>query len=559
MNCLSISIFYSLVFFAVPLLTASDTSRVEVLYNGITISKPWPPTLASLTRQPMPLPYLNSMPKVIPIDIGRQLFVDDFLIEQKTVKRTYHLATYHPASPVIKPDQPWESATVSKGFPAPTAMVFSDGVWYDPKDQLFKMWYMGGYVLSTCYAVSKDGIAWQKPMLDVVANTNIVLDKPRDSATLWLDLAEPDPAQRYKLLIICQDDKNWIGLLYVSGDGIHWGQPVAQDKTTGDRTTLFYNPFRQKWIFSIRSSPPGMGRSRSYREHENAITGLSLHNPEESLWVGADSSDPMRSDLQIPPQLYNLDAVGYESILLGLFTIWPGQPKDRAKPNYICSGFSRDGFHWFRPDHRPFINVSEKYGDWNWGNVQSAGGCCLIVGDKLYFYVSGRAGVQGSQASGVCATGLAILRRDGFASLDADDSEGTVTTRPVRFSGSHLFVNSNSRRGRLLVEILDANGRVVAPYAKTNCILIDNDGTCQRVTWKGKGDLSDVASQTVKFRFYLRNSRLYSFWVSADRSGASRGFVAAGGPGFTGPGDMQGTAAYKSARKIGRSFDQGRN
>jgi hypothetical protein len=24
------------------------------------------------------------------------------------------------------------------------AMVFSAGVWYDPKDRLFKMWYMGG-------------------------------------------------------------------------------------------------------------------------------------------------------------------------------------------------------------------------------------------------------------------------------------------------------------------------------------------------------------------------------------------------------------------------------
>jgi hypothetical protein len=31
----------------------------------------------------------------------------------------------------------------------------------------------------------------------------------------------------------------------------------------------------------------------------------------------------------VQPQLYNLDAVAYESLLLGLFTIWRGQPKDR--------------------------------------------------------------------------------------------------------------------------------------------------------------------------------------------------------------------------------------
>jgi hypothetical protein len=40
-------------------------------------------------------------------------------------------------------------------------MVFSDGVWYDPHDRLFKMWYMGGILRSTCYATSRDGIHWK--------------------------------------------------------------------------------------------------------------------------------------------------------------------------------------------------------------------------------------------------------------------------------------------------------------------------------------------------------------------------------------------------------------
>src|SRR5947208_10581554 len=37
-----------------------------------------------------------------------------------------------------------------------------------------------------------------------------------------------------------------------------------------------------------------------------------------------------------------------ESLIVGLFTIWRGQPQDRPKPNEVCVGFSRDGFHWFR-------------------------------------------------------------------------------------------------------------------------------------------------------------------------------------------------------------------
>jgi len=520
----------------------------EMLYNGIQLPALWPPAVDTLTRQPMDLPYMRSLPQSLPIDIGRQLFVDDFLIEQSTASRTFHQAKYHPASPVLRPDQPWETNTVSKGYPAPTAMVFSDGVWYDPHDRLFKMWYMGGYVQSTCYAVSQDGINWVKPLLDVKPSTNCVLDKPRDSATIWLDHEAADSSQRYKLFLIHRGEQDYSGLLYVSADGIHWADPPAQAKMHDDRTTLFYNPFRKKWVYSIRCNYTGMGRSRRYRENDDVFAGLAMDKSQETLWVGADWNDRPRPDLPAAPELYNLDAVAYESLMLGLFSIWPGQPVDRAKPNYVCLGFSRDGFHWHRPDHRPFLNVSEQYGDWNWGNVQSAGGGCLIGGDELYFYVSGRSGVKGSSASGVCATGLAVLRRDGFASMDAGKKECTLTTRPVRFSGNHLFVNSDSRKGRLQVEVLDVNDRVLAPYTKHNCVAVKTDETLQRVTWKGASDLSPLKGQTVKFRFYLRQSRLYAFWVSRETSGASDGYVAAGGPGFTGPTDTVGSAVFPDKR-----------
>ena len=69
------------------------------------------------------------------------------------------------------------------------------------------------------------------------------------------------------------------------------------------------------------------------------------------------------------------------------------------------------GWNWSRPDRRGFCPISENKGDWHYGNVQSAGGCCLVVGDQLWFYCSGRG--KGH------VTSLAVLRRDGFASLDA--------------------------------------------------------------------------------------------------------------------------------------------
>ncbi|HMC67429.1 MAG TPA: hypothetical protein VKI65_21015 [Gemmataceae bacterium] len=517
-----------------------EPRKGETLYNGIRLPPSWPPRATGFSREPMKAPYLHSPPSVIPIDVGRQLFVDDFLIESSSLKRTHHRTKYHPATPVLKPDKPWEMTGRD-----PCAMVFSDGVWYNPQDKLFKMWYMGGIVRTTCYATSKDGIHWEKPELDVVVRdgkrTNIVQEGFRDSVTVWLDQEEKDPSRRYKLFRSHRQKKQWGLSLYFSADGIHWGEAVAESGPCGDRTTAFYNPFRKVWVYSVRADARGLGRVRSYWENADALAGARWKAGEPSPWVGADKLDPERDDLKTQCQLYNLDCAAYESLMIGLFAIWRGQPRDRAKPNELCLGFSRDGFHWHRPDHRAFIPVSEKHGDWNWANVQSAGGCCLVVGDQLYFYVSGRAGIKGSPTSGVCTTGLAVLRRDGFASVDAGETEGTLTTRPITFRGKHLFVNVDDPNGELRVEVLDKDDRVIRPFTKDNCVPVRADQTLHAVRWKGADDLSDVAGKPVKMRFHLKNGRIFAFWVSPKETGASHGYVAAGGPGFRGPTDTVGS------------------
>ncbi|HQM50490.1 MAG TPA: hypothetical protein PLJ71_17510 [Candidatus Hydrogenedentes bacterium] len=511
----------------------------ELLYNGIRLPEVWPPD-RPLSREPMPVPYLENPPEVIPIDVGRQLFVDDFLVAETSLARTHHAAEYWPENPVLAPDKAWESDTESQGKPAPTAMPFSDGVWYDPAEQLFKMWYMGGYVKTTCYATSKDGIHWEKPLLDVVPDTNIVQNLGRDSNTIWLDLFEKDPAKRYKMFAYL---KGAPPKIFWSSDGIHWGDPVAQTGPMGDRSTMFYNPFRKVWVYGIRDYPgDGLGRFRRYHEHADFVEGAKWEKGGPPFWVGADTLDPPRADLNTPCELYNLDAAAYESVIIGMFDIWRGQPKDRAKPNELCIGYTRDGFHWYRPTHEPFISVSEHYGDWNWGNVQSAGGCCLVIGDKLYFYVSGRRGVQGFPSSGVCATGLATLRRDGFVSMDAGEAEGILLTRPVRFSGKRLFVNAKTDGGELRVEVCDVSGVPQPGFMKDECVPVTADSTCGEVAWKSGGDLAAFAGKPVRFRFHLKQGSLYAFWVSPDESGASHGYVAAGGPGFTGPTDTVGRA-----------------
>jgi hypothetical protein len=119
----------------------------------------------------------------------------------------------------------------------------------------------------------------------------------------------------------------------------------------------------------------------------------------------------------------------------------------------------------------------------------------------------------------------------------------TLLTRPVKFSGNHLFVNTDCDQGELRVEILDRNRQVIEPFNSENCVPITVDKTLQRVEWKGSEDLSTLAHKPIRFRFHLRLGELYSFWVSSDTYGASHGYVGAGGPGYSSFVDTVGSRA----------------
>jgi hypothetical protein len=192
-------------------------------------------------------------------------------------------------------------------------------------------------------------------------------------------------------------------------------------------------------------------------------------------------------------------------------------------------GFSRDGLAWERPNRTAFLECSRTPGTWNRGYLHASGGLCVIVGDELRFYFTGFSGISpklgGCLYAGASA-GLAVLRRDGFASLTGS---GSVTTRTVTFHGKYLFVNV---KGDLKCEVLDEMGTVIRPFSEAGCVLIRTDSTKQRVSWKDNAHLGQLAGRSVKFRFLLHKGEIYSFWVSPGPNGASHGYVAAGGPGF---------------------------
>ena len=533
---------------------------METLYNGIILPDEWPPeNICGETGEPMPVPYLENPPDIIPVNTGRQLFVDDFLIDTCESKRVYHKPEKLLTNPVLSP----QTALELNGKKNPSAMPVSGGVWWDPADKIFKMWYQTGWMNTLGYAFSSDGIRWERPDLDIEPGTNRILEKKYqpDSSTVFIDYDTKDPEQRYKLFIrppnrsgpynlsFPEEKKRRGGIIFTSSDGIHW-RNRGNTGSMSDRSTIFYNPFRKKWVYSLKSNLLGDNeRTRSYREHSDFVKGRIWEKNDPVFWACADRLDQPDPYVRQAPQLYNLDAVGYESIMLGFYQIHKG-PKNIECMEYgvpkiteLVAAYSRDGFHWHRPDRTPFIAAERGVSSWDRGHVQSVGGVCLVVKDKLYFYYSGIKGDltrlekhitrNGMYAEG--ATGLAMLRRDGFVSLSASDKKLHIVTRKITFdSGRYLFVNVKNQEGILRVELMDENGKKIEPFTLENCVPVSTDSTKKQIRWKGSDDFSKLAGRALKIKFQIAKGDLFSFWISNSRKGTSRGYLGAGSPGSSG-------------------------
>ncbi|MGN0231499.1 MAG: hypothetical protein ACI4A8_04720 [Muribaculaceae bacterium] len=529
----------------------------ERLYNGIILPKVWPPhDIDPAGYGPMKVPYLDNIPQVIPINVGRQLFFDDFLIaENNGLQRIFYSPVKYSGNPILKAETDLEMS----GIPGATAK--DGGVWWNQAKHRFEMWYEAGWLNAMAFAYSLDGITWVRDYLGEGSINQIFKDYVPNSCSVVADYDAPQ-AERFKMFLRQPnaDTDGARGITATSADGIHWNN-IQISGPCGDRSTMFYNPFRKKFVFSLRSDKsiaavPPHGRARYYREVSNisASADWTKNDPSVVFWSNADSLDLPDPQVGIPAELYNLDAVAYESIMLGMHQIFVGPQNDDCKAQGIPKrtdlkvSFSRDGFHWQRPYREPFI-PSARTDVWDKGYVQCVGGICSVVGDQLRFYYIGFRGDEskpdtsyGMHSWG--ATGVAVLRRDGFCSLSGS---GYITTRKLNFNGKYLFVNVDSHSGSLRAEILDADGNVAEGFSKDDCTPISLDSTIAQMQWNAGSDLSQFIGKNISIRFYLSDSHLFSFWISPSLKGESRGYVAGGGPGYATSVDNEGSDAYCEA------------
>lgn len=538
----------------------------ETLYNGVELPRVWPPTsLDPASTAPMPVPWLKNSPKLIPIDVGRQLFVDDFLLASSDgVQRIFHQPEKYISNPVFSAETEAEKSANDVVY------LGQGGVFWDPREKHFKMYYTAGWRGPLALATSQDLVTWQRPE-GQSAGGNLVLpagikwsgSEARVSGSdnaIWLDLdaSEADLDTRIKFLTCwmhgpgAKKNLEFTHSLQV-GDGRQWTDavPCLGGGKTSDYGSIFYNPFRGKWVQSIKKNGP-RGRCRYYVESDEFLAGADWSSAV--YWTNADELDRAEPTGGYPyagnePQIYNLTAVAYESVMIGMHQIL------RGPHNSVCEeggfpkltdleiGFSRDGFHWHRPDRRGFIRGDRMAGSWERGYVHGTTGVFVVLEEQLVFPYCAYSGVKADGARDMYAgasIGLASLRRDGFASMQAGASEGELVTKPLLFAGRHLFVNGNFADGELSVEVLDSQGRVIEPFSRDNCEVFTANSTATEVKWKGGMDLAGLSGKPVTLKFYLRQGDLYSFWVSPDAAGHSYGYVGAGGPDYPGSRDVPG-------------------
>ncbi len=477
----------------------------------------------------------------------RQLFLDDHGIAQiEHLTRTLHQPVKKGA--VIRPTYPEETSVQTRSAPA-----------WDPDEKVFKLWLLSSRPPNgsgTAYVESADGLHWSKPILrqkevnGSFENNLVTVDPAREwpanaMENVVYDPDDPDPSRRYKALGHCYDREPM-----VSPDGIHWTLLDAPKLTSSDESNMSYDPLTRTFIAMLKCNGPH-GRSHAlttsrdfehWTEPELAFHADDLDQELGRAKILARFANP---SLQQPshniPDTYNVDVYNmsvfrYEGIYVGLPALyhqtgkvpkdWPGFNDPRIPENMRAayresgdwSGFhevqlacSRDLKTWTRLGDRKAFIESSPLGA---GAYDLA--CVLppsfpvVRGDELWFYYTGgmnyglvlEKGVN-NDAFAIC---LAILRRDGFISLDAGEQEGTLVTEPFTMPGGALFVNADALQGEIRAEVLDDAGNLVAASAP-----MTGDQPHGEFQWPN-GALAEAKGTTANIRFRLSHASIYAYW-----------------------------------------------
>ena len=462
----------------------------------------------------------------------KQLFIDDYVIaDLQGVQKVLNQPVKHPRNPIMKKDQKREFA------------ITYGAVVRDERDGLYKLWYQifgdpDDAESTAGYAISEDGIVWNRAVTDTKSGTNLALFEPPEpwvgAPGVIIDRRESDPQRRFKMLYLAKPTLQTASLsscVAYSADGIHWKQDTQNPLIPFSDTQIapYWDARLARYVAYLRFGPPNI-------REISRIESADFRHWSPKLTVVKRS----KLDAPFATNHYTMTALPYAGVYIGLLNTYHGEtinpiPDDKPWMDRLDVQlvFSRNGVTWQRVLKEGAITATQLRGDrdwkraaeqatfipngkfkeeWDWGQIYPHHPP-LVVGDEIRFYytgISGRHWHKYHKDNADHAVGLAALRLDGFVSVETLHA-GTLTTRPLVFLGDTLVVNANAQGGSLVVEALDAKGKVIKGFAVGDCTPITTDSVRHVVNWQSKPDCHLLQGRPIKLRFHLKKAKLYSF------------------------------------------------
>jgi hypothetical protein len=492
-------------------------------------------------------PYVaaTANPPVINLGSRRELFVDEFLIAQKSgLELKLHSPT--PKEIVLVRDAPWE------GSGSDFERLIRDG-------DIIRLYYMAAELTNAdatkmradpgstkprvtyaCYAESKDGIHWVKPELGLFEfngskRNNIIWAQPRlDNFTPFKD-ANPDcpPAEKYKAVMAGTG-----GLFALkSADGIHWSllsdKPIITRGKFDTQNNAFWDPLRKHYRCYVRDfHAPGGERTNNTRAGVRDIQVSTSPDfrqwseprslrygdaPDEALYINGIEPYARAPHIFVGFPARYVDRPFSPAALRSLPD--PDHRRGRMKfsPRYgtvVTDGLfmtSRDGenFHrWGEAFVRP---GPQRRDNWVYGDGFVGLGLLETPAEdptaepELSLYIHENHWKYPNRLR------RHTLRLDGFVSLHAGLKPGEFVSQPLTFSGRALTLNfATSAAGSIRVELLGAEGRPLPGYSLAECDALFGDTTGRTVTWADREDVSALAGRPIRLRVVLSDADLYS-------------------------------------------------
>ncbi len=446
----------------------------------------------------------------VDINSRRELFVDEHLIARMDgVALKLHKPQAHDVALVC--DAPWEGNT--SGY----FTLFQDGA-------LFRCYYRGthydeatkkgAHTETTCYAESRDGIAWTKPKLGLVGfngskENNIILIGVGCHNFAPFKDANPDcpPESRYKALAGMGDNttrkKRPSLQAWRSPDGLRWSRMREESVITAgsfdSQNTAFYDTARGEYRAYWRYFTGGYTDERGWKP--KGVRAIRTATSKDFL-TWRNQADLAYGDVP-EAQLYT-NAVRpcdrAPHLLLGFPTRY--QPKhQQVEPVFMTS---RDGVN-FRRWEEPLIPITApKDRDGNRSNYMTLGVLQLPGKERELSVYATEAYYKGPGSRIRRFT----FRVDGFVSASAAQ-QGELVTKHLTYTGSKLTLNLVSR-GETRVELQDAAGKAIPGFALDDCAPVSGDHIDYSVVWKG-GSLAALAGKPVRLRFVMRQVDLFAF------------------------------------------------